>query len=371
MTAAVITHGCRANLAEADLLARWAGPGRTVINSCAVTAAAVSDARAAARRASRAGGEVWVTGCAAEVAPERFADLPVRLLPKPWQPAMATLRSRGFVNIEDGCDHRCTFCVTRLARGRARSAPLATVVETVAGLVARGAAEVVLTGVDICGWGRDLPGAPRLGVLVEAVLTHVPALPRLRLSTLDPAAVDDGLIALFAETRLMPYAHLSLQSGDDLVLKRMRRRHGLADAVRLVGELKAVRPDIAISADLIAGFPTESEAAHRASLAALDALDLVDAHVFPYSPRPGTAAARMPQVAPALARARAAELRAHVALRRARWLGAFVGTEVEIVAEGAIGLSPHAVRVRLAMPRPAGQRARVKVAGAQGGELIA
>lgn len=370
MTATVVTHGCRANLAEAEALARWAGPGRTVINSCAVTAAAVSDARAAARRAVRAGGEVWLTGCAAAVAPERFADLPVRLVPKPRLPATATLRSRGFVSIQDGCDHACTFCVTRLARGPARSAPVEAVVAAVAALVDRGAEEVVLTGVDACGWGADLAGAPGLGALVEAVLARVPRLPRLRLSTLDPAAVDDRLVALFAEPRLMPHAHLSLQSGDDLVLKRMRRRHVFADAVRLVARLRRVRPDIALGADLIAGFPTEGEAAHRANLAAIDALGLVDAHVFPFSPRPGTAAARMPQVAPALARARAAELRARVATRRARWLRGFAGTEVEIVAEGATGLTPHFSMVRLAAPLPPGTRVRVRVARAEDGMLV-
>ncbi len=372
MSASVITHGCRANLAEAETLARWAGAGRTIINSCAVTAAAVRDARAAAKRAlaDAGAGEVWVTGCAAEAAPERFADLPVRLVAKPGTPAMATLNARGFVAIQDGCDHGCTFCITRLARGPARSAPVAAVVAAVAGLVARGAREVVLTGVDCCGWGADLPGAPRLGTLVEAVLAEVPDLPRLRLSTLDPAAVDDRLVALFAEPRLMPHAHLSLQSGDDLVLKRMRRRHLLADAARLVARLKAARPDIAVGADLIAGFPTEGEAAHRASLAAIDALDLVDAHVFPYSPRPGTAAARMPQVAPARARARAAELRARVAARRGRWLRGFVGTRVEVVAEGARGLSPHFARVRLAAPLARGALAVVQVRGAKGGELV-
>lgn len=370
MSAAVITHGCRANLAEAEALARWAGPGRTVVNSCAVTAAAVRDARRAAIRAAKGGSEVWLTGCAAAVAPERFADLPVRLVAKPGTLAMATLRSRGFVSIQDGCDHGCTFCVTRLARGRARSAPAAAVVEAVAALVARGAAEVVLTGVDACGWGKDLPGAPRLGDLVAAVLAALPGLPRLRLSTLDPAAVDDRLVALFAEPRLMPHAHLSLQSGDDLVLKRMRRRHNLAAAARLVARLKAVRPEIAIGADLIAGFPTEGEAAHRASLAALDALDIVDAHVFPFSPRPGTAAARMPQVAPAAARQRAAALRAQVAARRARWLAGFVGSEVEVVAEGATGLSPHFAPVRLAVPIARGALARVRVRSAENGVLV-
>lgn len=371
MNATVITHGCRANRAEAEALARWAGPGRTVINSCAVTAGAVRDARAAAKRALGGGGEVWVTGCAAVVAPERFADLAVRLVAKPLLAAPATLGARGFVAVQDGCAHACTFCVTRLARGAARSAPVEAVVEAVSALVSRGAREVVLTGVDLCGWGADLPGAPRLGTLVEAVLARVPALPRLRLSTLDPAAVDDRLVALFAEPRLMPHAHLSLQSGDDLVLKRMRRRHLLADARRLVARLKTGRPDIAIGADLIAGFPTEGEAAHRASLAALAALDIVHAHVFPYSPRPGTAAARMPQVPPAEARRRAAELRAAASARQQAWLAGFVGQTLEVVSEGAVGLAPHFAEVRLAAPLPRGALARVTVRAVSDGRLVA
>ncbi len=266
--AKVITLGCRANLAEAEALADWAGEGRTVVNSCAVTAEAVRDARKAVKQAVRQaggqGGDVWVTGCAAATVPERFADLPVRIVEKPFWEGVGTLRSRGFVNIQDGCNHECTFCITRLARGRARSAPLDAVVARVSALVARGAVEIVLTGVDAASWGQDLPGRPPLSALVARVLEAVPALPRLRLSTLDPAAIDDGLIALFAHTsRLMPHVHLSLQSGDELILKRMRRRHGPDRALKLVERLRAARPELALGADVIAGFPTEAEGAHQ------------------------------------------------------------------------------------------------------------
>ncbi|MFQ3596052.1 MAG: radical SAM protein [Sphingomonadaceae bacterium] len=367
----VITHGCRSNLAEADALARWAGPGVTVINSCAVTAEAVRDARRSAKKALQAGRPVWITGCAQKVAPERLADLPVRLVDKPWLSGAATLRARGFVAIQDGCEHHCTFCVTRLARGPARSAPPADVVEAVRTLVAQGAREVVLTGVDACHWGQDLAGRPRLGGLVEAVLKAVPELPRLRLSTLDPAAVDDGLVALFAEPRLMPHLHLSLQSGDDLILKRMRRRHRAADAVRLVEAVRRIRPDVAVGADLIAGFPTESDSAHANSLAIAAACGVVHAHVFPFSPRPGTVAARMPQLPRETARARAADIRAQAEARKAAWLQAFVGKEVDVVSEGAKGLSPHFAEVQLATPLPRGQLAGVRVKRVAQGVLIA
>jgi threonylcarbamoyladenosine tRNA methylthiotransferase MtaB len=350
----VITHGCRSNLAEADMLARWTPEGVTLVNSCAVTAEAVADARKAAKRASRGGGRVWVTGCASAIAPERFSDLDVRLVEKPRIAATATRRSRGFVAIQDGCDHGCTFCVTRLARGPARSAAVTSVVEAVRTLVHQSVAEVVLTGVDSTSWGADLGPGLRLSHLVARVLTDVPALRRLRLSTLDPAEVDDDLIELFAEPRLMPHVHLSLQSGDALILKRMRRRHGPQEAARLVARLKAVRPDMAIGADLIAGFPTEGKAAHRQSLAALEDCDIVHAHVFPYSPRPGTAAARMPQLSPAVARTRAAALRAAAAARKQHWLSTLAGASQETVSEGMKGLTPGFAEVHYTSPRPRG-----------------
>lgn len=364
MTATVVTHGCRSNLAERDALVALAPAGATVVNSCAVTADAVRDARVAVKRAL-ADGPVVVTGCAVAVAPERFADLPVRLvapaeklLGASWGRAGAapavTRASRGFVAIQDGCDHECTFCVTRLARGPSRSVPLAAVVGRVAGLARAGVAEVVLTGIDATGWGADLPGAPRLGLLVAAILRQVPDLPRLRLSSLDPSEMDDDLVAAFADPRLMPQLHLSLQSGDPLILKRMRRRHTPADALRLVAAVRAVRPDVAVGADLIAGFPTEGEAAHRNSLALIAGLGLVAAHVFPYSPRPGTAASRMPPVPPAITRRRAAELRVAAGVARDAFLTSQVGLAQPVVSEGAKGITPHGATLRFAAARPRG-----------------
>jgi threonylcarbamoyladenosine tRNA methylthiotransferase MtaB len=342
----------------------------TVINSCAVTAEAVADARKAAKVALREASEVWMTGCAAAVAPARFSDLAVRIVEKPRVAAATTHRSRGFLAIQDGCDHVCTFCVTRLARGPSRSSPVADVVAAARRLFEAGATEIVLTGVDSTSWGSDLSPGLSLSYLVERVLVEVPELPRLRLSTLDPAEVDDRLVASFADPRLMPHVHLSLQSGDALVLKRMRRRHAPEDAVRIVERLKAVRPDIAIGADLIAGFPTEGEAAHARSMAALEACDIVHAHVFPYSPRPGTPAARMPQVPPAIARARAAALRYAAAARKARWLQSLCTIPQETVSEGARGLTPGYAEVRYRFPRPRGALVVVQPSLCSDGMLV-
>ncbi|MFA7440303.1 MAG: radical SAM protein [Sphingomonadaceae bacterium] len=374
----IITHGCRSNLAERDALASLAAAGTTVINSCAVTAAAVADARTAAVRALKSG-PVVVTGCAATVVPERFAGLDLRLLPNAdklrphaWgrnghAPRVATRQSRGFVAVQDGCDHDCTFCVTRLARGASRSIPIAEVVAAVRGL---GANEVVLTGIDTSSWGQDLPGQPTLGALVQAILTQVPELPRLRLSSLDAAAHDPALIEAFSDPRLMPHVHLSLQSGDDLILKRMKRRHSRADAEKLVARLKAVRPEIAIGCDLIAGFPTESEEAHRQSLSLLESCDIVHAHIFPYSPRPGTAAARMPQQGPGIAKRRAAELRARSEERHRGFLLGHVGRSVETISEGARGLTPGYATVRYAEPQPKGKLVRVVPGECRDGVLL-
>lgn len=355
MSAAVITHGCRSNLAERDALAALAPDGATVINSCAVTAQAVRDARAAVRAAS-ANGPVYVTGCAATIDPARFSDLArvipnaLKLQPGSWgkegvAPPVYTRQSRGFVAIQDGCDHACTFCVTRLARGPSRSQPVADVVAHVSALASAGVAEVVLTGIDTTSYGQDLPGTPTLGALVQTVLARVPQLPRLRLSSLDAAEADEALLEAFADARLMPHIHLSLQSGDDLVLKRMKRRHSRADAIRLVERLKRTRPDIAIGADLIAGFPTEGEAAHANSLSLIADCDLVHTHIFPYSPRPGTAAARMPQVPPAIARARAATLRDCAMEKNILFKTSFLNAELEVVSEGKSGITPHGLKL--------------------------
>ncbi|MCG2841559.1 radical SAM protein [Sandaracinobacter sp. RS1-74] len=364
MSAAVITHGCRSNLAERDALAALAPAGATVVNSCAVTAEAVRDARAAVRAAA-ASGPVYVTGCAATLDPGRFADLAkiipnaLKFQPETWgregtPPAISTRQSRGFVAVQDGCDHDCTFCVTRLARGPSRSTPLADVVARVSALAAHGVNEVVLTGIDTTSYGHDLAGKPTLGQLVHAILAQVPVLPRLRLSSLDAAEADEALLEAFTDRRLMPHIHLSLQSGDDLILKRMKRRHARADAIRLVERLKRARPDIAIGADLIAGFPTEGEAAHRNSLALIADCDLVHAHVFPFSPRPGTAAARMPQVPPATAKSRAASLRESANERHKCFQERYLKSIVEVVSEGASGLTPHGLKLRFRQPYPRG-----------------
>jgi threonylcarbamoyladenosine tRNA methylthiotransferase MtaB len=378
--ATVLTHGCRANLAERDALAALAPAGSTVINSCAVTAQAVRDARAAARLAAKSG-PVFVTGCAATLEPGRFADIAtvvpnaLKLAPATWQrrnaPAAVTRQSRGFLAIQDGCDHSCTFCVTRLLRGPSRSLPLEEAVGHAAALAAEGVNEVVLTGIDSSSWGSDHEGRPRLGHLVQQLLARVPGLPRLRLSSIDAAEADDALVEAFADARLMPHLHLSLQSGDDLVLKRMKRRHGRADALRLADRLRRVRPDIALGADLIAGFPTESEQAHANSRALLADMDLVHAHVFPYSPRPGTAAARMPQLPPATARRRAAELRADAADRLQAFAQGQLGRPQESVSEGQGGLTGHGLKLAYAAPQPRGALVTLTPRRAVAGRLAA
>ncbi len=387
MSATVLTQGCRSNLAEQDALAALAPAGATVINSCAVTAEAVRDARAAARKAARTG-PVYVTGCAATLEPARFADIATiipnaqKLAPSAWKrstpgaapgqglarPAV-TRQSRGFVAVQDGCDHACTFCVTTLARGASRSVPMDDVVQHVRALADEGVAEVVLTGIDTTSYGEQLPGRPRLGTLVQAILTRVPALPRLRLSSLDAAEADPALLEAFADPRLMPHIHLSLQSGDDLILKRMKRRHSRAQAIALTDALRNRRPDIAIGADLIAGFPTEGEAAHTGSLSLIADCGLVHAHIFPFSPRPGTPAARMPQLPPAVARARAAQLRACAAEAHAAFARSFVGQPLDVISEGGQGITPHGLKLRFREPRARGARLTVVPTGFRDGTL--
>ena len=351
-----------------------------VINSCAVTNAAVKQTRAAIRRARRArpGAMLAVTGCAAQIDPASFAAMPEvdrvigngeKLLPEAWAAsdalivgdmarlteiaphlAVANDQARAFVEVQNGCDHRCTFCAIPFGRGPSRSAPAGAVIEAIERVVDAGKREVVLTGVDLTSYGHDLPGNPTLGSLVERILTRIPTLPRLRLSSIDAPEIDDRLFALLTqEARVMPHLHLSLQAGDDLVLKRMKRRHARADAVRLVERLKRARPDIAIGADLIAGFPTEDEAMAANSLALIDDCDIVHAHIFPYSPRAGTPAARMPQVEPEVRRERAARLREASAKRKAAWLSGLVGTSqgVLIEAPGDRGHTANFAEVRL------------------------
>ncbi len=364
----VHTLGCRLNIAESETLRGLldGDENLVVINSCAVTAEAVRQTRQAIRRARRArpDARLLVTGCAAEVEREMLSAMPevdglianaAKLDPRAWnvppapRPAVKRGYTRGFVQVQNGCDHACTFCVIPQGRGPSRSRSVAEVLEDIAVHLAAGVQEIVLTGVDLTSWGSDLPGEPRLGALCEAILTRFGELPRLRLSSIDGAEVDEALFELLAgEARVMPHVHLSLQHGHDLILKRMKRRHSRADAVGLVERLRARRPDLAIGADLIAGFPTEDEAAHAANLSIIAELGIAHGHVFPYSQRPGTPAARMPQVEHAVIRARAAQLREALARERATWLAAHLGKPLRVLAEkGGTGHAPDFAPVRV------------------------
>lgn len=367
MSLEVVTFGCRLNALESEAMrdaAVEAGlEDAVLVNTCAVTGEAVRQARQAIRRAARdrPGRPIVVSGCAAQIDPDAFRDLPsvvrvvgngekgqaaayagpARRVPDIFAAAPAPVaarplsdRVRAHLAVQTGCDHRCTFCVIPYGRGASRSVPAGEVVRQVQGLVAAGVQEVVLTGVDLTSWGQDLPGAPPLGRLVRRILKGAPDLPRLRLSSIDAAEIDPELLAAFAdEPRLMPWLHLSLQHGDDLILKRMKRRHRRADAEALVAQVRAVRPDTAFGADLIAGFPTESEAAFAALLDHVAALDLAVVHAFPFSPRPGTPAARMPQVPGEVIRARAAALRAAGDRARVRHLERQTGRTVMALVE--------------------------------------
>ena len=363
----IISLGCRMNIAESERMrAMLAGEeDLVVVNSCAVTAEALRQTRQAIRRARRdhPAARLVVTGCAAEIDRNAIGAMDevdalvanaAKLDPRAWNvpgeaPPLAPARTRAFVAVQNGCDHACTFCVIPQGRGQSRSLAVAEVLREVDVHLAAGAKEVVLTGVDLTSWGQDLPGEPRLGVLIEAVLAAFPALRRLRLSSVDGVEIDPLLFDLIAgEARVMPHLHLSLQHGADLILKRMKRRHSSADAVELVTRLKGLRPDIAIGADLIAGFPTEDKAHHAANLAIIDELEIVHAHIFPYSPRPGTPAARMPQLARELVKARAADLRTRAAARRAAWLQSLVGECLPVLAErDGTGYAPNYARVAL------------------------
>jgi len=350
--AEVVSLGCRLNLAESERIRALLGatPDVVVVNSCAVTAEAVRQTRQAIRRLrqARPDARLLVTGCAADIEREQLAAMPevdglvpnaAKLDARAWNvpasPApVPSSHTRAFIAVQNGCDHACTFCVIPQGRGPSRSLTLAQVLREVERHLERGAAEVVLTGVDVTSWGHDLPGSPRLGALVRAILEAFPRLQRLRLSSLDGVEVDGELFELFAgEPRVMPHIHLSLQHGHDLILKRMKRRHSRADAASLVERLRARRPEIAIGADLIAGFPTEDEAMHHANRAIVRELGIVHGHVFPYSPRPRTPAERMPQVDKAAIKRRAAELRETAAEVRQTWLRSLVGQPLSVLAE--------------------------------------
>jgi threonylcarbamoyladenosine tRNA methylthiotransferase MtaB len=377
------------NIAESERMrAMLAGTGDlVVVNSCAVTAEALRQTRQAIRRARRDHPEarLVVTGCAAEIDRSAIGAMDevdalvanaAKLDPRAWNvpgeaPPLAPARTRAFVAVQNGCDHACTFCVIPQGRGASRSLPIAEVLQAVEAHLADGAKEVVLTGVDLTSWGHDLAGEPRLGALVEAILAAFPSLQRLRLSSVDGIEIDDRLFALLAhEPRVMPHLHLSLQHGADLMLKRMKRRHLSDDARDLVARLKALRPEVAVGADLIAGFPTEDQTHHAANLAIIDELDIVHAHIFPYSPRPGTPAARMPQLPRDVVKSRAAELRARAAARRAAWLQSLVGETMPVLAErDGTGYAPTYARVALPHGTAAGEIIEVTPSGLREGLL--
>lgn len=372
----VVTFGCRLNAVESEAVRRAAeGAGHRdtiVFNTCAVTQEAVRQARQSIRRAARQrpGAAIVVTGCAAQIDPQSFADMlevttvmgnDDKARPSAWLDlardgaarvndlfalpetahhfvagAVDSIagQTRAFVEVQNGCDHRCTFCIIPFGRGPSRSAPAGDVVAQIRRLCANGYREAVLTGVDITSWGHDLPGAPSFGKLVKQILRHAPELERLRVSSIDCIEADDDLLDVLAsEPRFMPHLHLSLQAGDDMILKRMKRRHLRADAIAFCRDVRAARPDIVFGADFIAGFPTETEEMFTRTLDLVDACGLTHLHVFPFSPRPGTPAARMPQVAPEVARERARRLRELGSERMAGHLERQLGRAVRVLVE--------------------------------------
>jgi threonylcarbamoyladenosine tRNA methylthiotransferase MtaB len=385
----VLSLGCRMNIAEAERMrAMLRGQDVVVINSCAVTNEAVRQTRQAIRRARAAhpAARLVVTGCAAEIERAAIGAMDevdaiianaAKLDPRSWNiPAhdapLVPARTRAFIAVQNGCDHACTFCIIPQGRGASRSLSIAEVLREVEAHLAAGAKEIVLTGVDLTSWGQDISNTARLGVLIRALLDEFHQLARLRLSSVDGVEIDPLLFDLIAhEPRVMPHLHLSLQHGNDLMLKRMKRRHLRRDAVELVARLKALRPEVAIGADLIAGFPTESEAHHADNLSIIRELAIVHGHIFPYSPRPGTPAARMPLIAHAAVKARAAELRAAVADERAAWLASLVGQDFSILAErDGTGYAPNYARFRLPHGTRAGTLVKITASAIEEGYLL-
>jgi threonylcarbamoyladenosine tRNA methylthiotransferase MtaB len=378
-----ITLGCRLNFAESETIAQSAPADEDwiVVNSCAVTNEAVRQTRQAIRRAhrQRPDARILVTGCAAELDPSNFANIPgvsrvvgnARKLNSlaandVMTPVGMLANVKSFVAVQTGCDHRCTFCSIWQARGPSISLPFEAIRDAVAREIDRGAKEIVLTGVDI----TDYDGG--LGNLCQRLLVADSRLQRLRLSSLDSIEIDDALFELIAgEPRLMPHFHLSLQAGDDMILKRMKRRHSRAEAVRTVERIKAARQDATIGADLIAGFPTETEVMALNSLKLLEDCDIVAAHVFPFSCRPQTPAARMPQLSNELVKARAARLREAAAARRTRWLESMIGSVQPILVEGpGIGHTDNFAPVAI-QGATRGRTGRARITGTDGKQLTA
>lgn len=403
-----ISFGCRLNSYEAAVMRDHATAAglrdAIIINTCTVTAEAERQARQTIRRLRREqpNAKIIVTGCAAQLRPETFAampeidhvlgndaklnatawhDLRQRVLvpdftaqPRTTEPHLVTRFDhgpRGFVPVQNGCDHRCTFCIIPYGRGPSRSVPIGAVVAQVRALVAAGHQEIVLTGVDLTSYGHDLPGQPRLGEMVRRMLALVPELPRLRLSSLDPAEMDADLWRLIAEEpRLMPHLHFSMQAGDDLILKRMKRRHSRAQALEVCAKARALRPDVALGADLIAGFPTETDAMFANTRALITDCDLTWLHIFPYSPRHGTPAAKMPQVPAPLRKARAAELRRLAEHQVTKHLAGKIGQTVEILVEqDGIGRTPDYAEVRFIGAAQRGALVQTSITGHNGAYL--
>ena len=410
------TLGCRLNAYETEAMKELAGAAglnnAVVVNTCAVTAEAVRKARQEIRKLRRDNPDarLIVTGCAAQTEPHTFAAMPEvdavlgnteKMTPDTWRGLAADFigeteavqvddimsvtetaghlidgfgtRSRAYVQVQNGCDHRCTFCIIPYGRGNSRSVPAGVVVDQIKRLVDRGYNEVVLTGVDLTSWGADLPQEPQLGDLVMRILKLVPDLPRLRISSIDSIEVDDNLMqAIATEPRLMPHLHLSLQHGDDLILKRMKRRHLRDDAIRFAEDARRVRPDMTFGADIIAGFPTETVAAFENSLSLVEDCHLTWLHVFPYSPRPGTPAARMPQVDGHRVKARAAQLRAAGETRVAQHLSEQQGRTHRVLLENArMGRTEQFTEVEFATDQPEGQIVTAQISGQSGHRLVA
>ncbi|WP_172328841.1 tRNA (N(6)-L-threonylcarbamoyladenosine(37)-C(2))-methylthiotransferase MtaB [Mangrovicoccus sp. HB161399] len=410
------TLGCRLNAYETEAmkeLAQSAGLGETVVvNTCAVTAEAVRKSRQEIRRLRRENpnAKVVVTGCAVQTEPDSFSameevDFVVgnteKMQPETWRGMAADFigetervqvddimsvtetaghlidgfgtRSRAYVQVQNGCDHRCTFCIIPFGRGNSRSVPAGVVVDQIRRLVQRGYNEVVLTGVDLTSWGADLPAAPKLGDLVMRILKLVPELPRLRISSIDSIEVDGNLMRAIAEEgRLMPHLHLSLQAGDDMILKRMKRRHLRDDAIRFCEEARRLRPDMTFGADIIAGFPTETEEMFLNSLRLVEECNLTWLHVFPYSPREGTPAARMPAVDGRAIKDRAARLRAAGEAAVARHLAAQVGRDHQVLMESPrMGRTAQFAEVHFGADQPEGQIVSARITGVTAAGLTA